>query len=582
MVDVSNDNIAENLLAIIPENLKLHQMWDNGKKKILFVMHDNCVGGVELHVKDMIDGLCANYNCFLLYKEEQSLLLTVYTANDTGNFIFHLTEDCTHMLFTVPEYKKVIRDILIGFNIDLVHVHHTLGHTLDVFYEAFRLNIPVVITLHDFYYLCPTINLLDIDLNYCKGVLDDERCSNCLNMKLGKIEKTLREWRNEIQQILIGVSKIFVPNKTVKEIYCEYYQGIDAKISVIEHGIALEKSGYKPRADKKEYFNIAFIGNVFPHKGSNIIYDLITHNAESDIRWHIFGWTGGDAKLSQLSRNDLHKHGSYDRNKLVDLLCANNIHLICILSIWPETYCYTLTESICAGIPVLVSDLGALGDRVQDSGTGWIVKYNSSADQILAVIKKIKDDLNKYNYYIETVSKYNIKSVNEMCYEYHTEYEALLNNRVVNRYESEFDAEAILLANRDIKHYLITQKKNIREMFESLRENESLTRQPIGIYIFGTGQGGQVLVEHIRECDYYDNIKGFFDNNSTKWGTSFLSIPVLEPKEDVIRRQDIVIIASQNYAAQMRRQLIKMGIPRDKIIYPGELLRCLLKDIKQV
>jgi hypothetical protein len=375
----------------------------------------------------------------------------------------------------------------------------------------------------------------------------------------------------------VGVSRIFVPNNTVKDIYCEYYSEIGDKISVIEHGVVFEKSAYNPKFDGEESFNIAFIGNLTPHKGSNIVHDLILDNTDTDIRWHIFGGTS-DAKLSQLNRDDLHKHGSYDRNKLVDLLYINKIHLICILSIWPETYCYTLTEGIIAGIPVLVSDLGALGDRVHNTGMGWVVKHDASPREILRKITEIKDDVQNYNKHVDTVKQCKVKSTAEMCKEYREEYELLVKNRVIDGQEGDFDINTLVIANQNMTYYLITQKLNLREMLESLKENEGLTGQQIGIYIFGTGQGGQALLEHITECGYYGNIKGFFDNSSGKWGSNFMGIPISAPTKDIIQEYDYVIIASHSYAHKMKWQLINMGVARERAIYPSKLLRSLLAE----
>jgi glycosyltransferase involved in cell wall biosynthesis len=559
------------------EKNDLHQMRNNGKKNILFIVHDNWIGGVELHVKDLIEELYTDYNCFLLFKEEQSLFLTAYITNETVEFIFSLNEDYEHMVYTRAEYEHIIRTILVGFKIDLIHVHHTLGQTLDIFYEAFKCKIPVAVTLHDFYYLCPTINLLDINLKYCKGILEEQRCLHCMHCKLGYTKITLKEWRNEIQKILAAVSRIFVPNKTVKEIYCEYYGDIDEKISVIEHGVVFEKSAYKPNFNGKGYFNIAFIGNITPHKGSNIAHDLIVDNTDTDIRWHIFGGTN-DTKVSQLNRDDLNKYGSYDRNKLVDLLDKHNIHLICILSIWPETYSYTLTESMIAGIPVLVSDLGALGDRVHKTGTGWVVRYDDSSREILDKITEIKEDVHSYNKYVDTVKQYKIKSTAEMCKEYREEYELLVENIVIDKQESDFDINTLVMANQNMRHYLITQKLNLSEMLDTLTENEVLTGQQIGIYIFGTGQGGQALIEHVKECGYYGNVKGFFDNSSAKWGSEFMGIPISAPTKEIIQENDFIIIASHSYAHKMKWQLLNMGIPRERAIYPSKLLRSLLAE----
>jgi hypothetical protein len=42
--------------------------------------------------------------------------------------------------------------------------------------------------------------------------------------------------------------------------------------------------------------------------------------------------------------------------------------LILIPSIWPETYCYTLSHALASGRPVAGFDLGAVGTRLRDAG----------------------------------------------------------------------------------------------------------------------------------------------------------------------------------------------------------------------
>ena len=54
-------------------------------------------------------------------------------------------------------------------------------------------------------------------------------------------------------------------------------------------------------------------------------------------------------------------------------MTASRPHLVGLLSIWPETFSHTLTEAWAAGIPVLASGLGALGERVRAHGGGWVL-----------------------------------------------------------------------------------------------------------------------------------------------------------------------------------------------------------------
>lgn len=552
--------------------MDFYEKGNNDKKNILFVIHDNWRGGTQLHVQNLVEGLDINYNIFVLSKEENTLLIS---RDNNVEFMFELNDKYDHTVYTTKEYKLIIRTILMELNISLIHVHHVLGHTLDVFYEAFRLNIPVVITLHDFYYLCPTINLLDVNLEYCKGVHNHQKCLKCSIEKLGYNHDIIDEWRTEIRKLLAGAAQLFAPSHSTKEIYCEYYNEIRSKVLVFEHGTIYRKLGYNSQSDI-QYLNIAFVGQISPHKGSNLIYDLVTNNEDTGIKWHLFGGIG-DNKFRQLSRSNLVMYGAYDSGEITKLLQENNIHLVCILSIWPETYCYTLTESLLAGIPVLATDIGALGERVRANQVGWLVNYDSTAEDILAKIKEIKNDVIKYDKVVEQIASCEFKTASDMCSGYYNIYESLLRSQRIIEGIEYFDSKMISLASKNADYYRITQGTSLCEIIDELAAYEDFCSSDVGIYIFGTGLGGQLLAQHIKESEsYYHNIKGFFDNNSSVWGTEFMNLPVTAPSIDILQKWDIIFIASHTYKDIIKHNLLKMGVPKNRIVYPGILLNNLL------
>ena len=45
---------------------------------------------------------------------------------------------------------------------------------------------------------------------------------------------------------------------------------------------------------------------------------------------------------------------------------------------WPETYSYTLSESLISEIPEISFDLGAIAERVKKAEVGWILPINST------------------------------------------------------------------------------------------------------------------------------------------------------------------------------------------------------------
>ncbi|MFM7859452.1 MAG: glycosyltransferase, partial [Flammeovirgaceae bacterium] len=81
-------------------------------------------------------------------------------------------------------------------------------------------------------------------------------------------------------------------------------------------------------------------------------------------------------------------HGAYSRDELPDKVAAIGGHVMGIFSIWPETYCHVLSEAWACGMPVIGSNLGALKERINIHGGGWVVdisKPKSAYNKICAI-----------------------------------------------------------------------------------------------------------------------------------------------------------------------------------------------------
>ena len=66
----------------------------------------------------------------------------------------------------------------------------------------------------------------------------------------------------------------------------------------------------------------------------------------------------------------------YENNKLVEYIKEIRPSFIGIFTLCGESYCYTLSEAWSFGIPVLVSELWALKERVSENGGGWFIDVN--------------------------------------------------------------------------------------------------------------------------------------------------------------------------------------------------------------
>ena len=74
-------------------------------------------------------------------------------------------------------------------------------------------------------------------------------------------------------------------------------------------------------------------------------------------------------------------HGHYDTRDLPDLLAHYRVALVLYPSAGPETFSFTLTEAWKEGRPVLVPPIGALAERVEGTGAGWVMRDTEWRDE---------------------------------------------------------------------------------------------------------------------------------------------------------------------------------------------------------
>lgn len=103
------------------------------------------------------------------------------------------------------------------------------------------------------------------------------------------------------------------------------------------------------------------------------------------------------------------------------------------------------------------------------------------------------------------------------------------------------------------------------------------TDKEFGIFIFGTGLGGQNLYYHLMEYGRNRHsrfrIKAFLDNDIVKQKMDFEGIPTIAPDNINRNDTDIIIIASNKYGSEMQKQLVDLGVQEAEIVLHGEWLK---------
>jgi glycosyltransferase involved in cell wall biosynthesis len=118
---------------------------------------------------------------------------------------------------------------------------------------------------------------------------------------------------------------------------------------------------------------IALIGGISRHKGSQVLLDCA--QAARDLRlpleFIVLGHTDIDRSLSALTNVSI--SGRYAEADLQRHLAAADADIAWFPAVWPETYSYTLSAALSAGIFPAAFDFGAIASRLRAVNWGELM-----------------------------------------------------------------------------------------------------------------------------------------------------------------------------------------------------------------
>lgn len=421
---VSIDKIKENIVLYFDLHL------DGNRKKVLhYLLADfqegtwNNVGGTQFHVHDLVESQKMKYNIFVLARDNDQLRLTNYYNNNIKVFTFYIGKAPEYNIYYDKKHEELYDYLLKLLGIDIVHIHHTMWMPLNIFNTAYQLSIPIILSIHDYYYVCPILKKISPGGNSCNITTCLTDCISCLKNNKGIIDSKafMQKWYTEHNKVVQMCKKIVFPSDFAFNVMSGYYQTFSEKGCIIEHGVSIpvDKRNYTIGHNK---MRVAFIGGISDVKGGPVIYNLIKKDNHI-FDWYIIGGIGYP-DLYNLEQKNLTKTGWYKREDIYNILINNEIDLICILSTVEETYCYTLSEALATGIPVVATDVGALGDRMRKLNCGWLVSKDISADEIFNLLVSINSNNEEFQQKQKAVSSVYVKSLEDM----NTDYDELYTN----------------------------------------------------------------------------------------------------------------------------------------------------------
>jgi GT2 family glycosyltransferase/glycosyltransferase involved in cell wall biosynthesis len=331
-------------------------MPENGA--VAFVTHA-WVGGITRHLNDMAAMLASSGRGVVVLAPRSGRRGGIDINSLDGLDLPNLSG------LELAEHLDEIAELLEIAGVRHIHVHSLVewpSSALSLLPRvAERLGVGYDFTFHDYLPVCPRINMIDDSGVFC-GVGCGSHCRQCLETVPVAVDATnIDEWREAYRQFLVGARRLYAPSADTAKRIMDFLP--ERKVEVMTHPEprpAEAVAAVRWRSGAR--LRVAVIGAIGPHKGSKVLLAM-AKDAKArrlPIDFVVVGHTDIDAELGELMTIT----GRYREDEVDRLLAEQRCHVAFIPSVWPETYCYTLSIALGAGFPVAVFDLGAQRDRL--------------------------------------------------------------------------------------------------------------------------------------------------------------------------------------------------------------------------
>lgn len=255
--------------------------------------------------------------------------------------------------------------------------------------------VPLRLLHHDYFPLCPSLNLIDEEDRFC-GVPSLDRCRSCapVNPHLHRPQEgavsggavDVMEHRRAWQGFFDLADRHVFFSRSALSIVRRAFSVPDERVRIVPHLADHVRVTPLPLPAPAPIARVAIVGGINVAKGAKVLNAMV-RLAEAHRLPLIFELFGNIDHVIESAH--LHNNGRYEPEQLPGLLAERNCHAIFLPSIWPETYCYVLDEVIGLGLPVGVFDIGAPAERIRHWMNGFIVSPITPEAALSALLRVV-------------------------------------------------------------------------------------------------------------------------------------------------------------------------------------------------
>ncbi len=325
--------------------------------------------------------------------------------------------DPNRVLYDSVPAAAWLDDFLAHNSFDIVHVTSTHSLGVGILRSVKRSGTPLVLTLMDFWFICPNAQLIRSDGSLCDGRTTADQCRSCLMATSNLFQRVRRTPLPDSAQALIWRTAAHVPtvakqrgmrgmllnmedrrarvlealmlpdlilthSHIVQEMLSRNHA---ASVRVLPHGMDLSWRHAFPGRTPASDLRFGYIGQIQNSKGIHVLIEAF-QRAQFDGLASLQIW--GDlsrnpeyVRLLQSQKGDnpaIKMMGRFEQDRIGAVLAG--IDVLIVPSIWYENSPLVIKEAFAIHTPVIASNIGGMAELVTHNVDGLLFKQADSAD----------------------------------------------------------------------------------------------------------------------------------------------------------------------------------------------------------
>ncbi len=269
--------------------------------------------------------------------------------------------------FALPDDLPALAAFLRELGVARLHFHHVHRLPQAVLDLPSAAALPYDVTLHDHLAICPQFHLNAADGRYC-GEPDEAGCAKCLEARPAAWGLDIRGWRAAMRTLLAGAERRIAPTRDVAARLARHFPELSVEVWPPPEA---------PVAVPPRPVRVLAVGRITPEKGLDVIA-ACARDARArglPLEFRVLGAASrplpDDAGVTVL--------GEYDERALPEALAREAADVLFFPAQVPESWSYTLSAALAAGLPIVASALGALDERLAGRPQATLVPWDAPA-----------------------------------------------------------------------------------------------------------------------------------------------------------------------------------------------------------